>query len=335
MEKTREEERGNRESWVGKDKVLVQTRGEGRTSDFWVVDLRDNKVMKLGGRVGLLWDHNIPHGLIAVDSVIYAIGRYKPDSICCPKEEEGGIYHHDHTGTSFLDLADPSGRWKGIGGMLISNRPFPCCASLSDKIFVFGAKASKAHLNLGEFYDKKKNCWEAIPSPPLIRRDAFRHCRPVICDPEHNRILVHFSYISSLYAYYPEDGHRWVCLNDHMPPWDGEPAPYLLDNVLYLISYKDNCITAFDICTKEHLEVSWSSCSPFGPHELAQLTSPCMIYLGDNIMCVYPYAPSSFEYYRFQVCRVSNQQQGVLITPLSTHLFLFQGPRTPINTVAL
>ncbi|RAL46290.1 hypothetical protein DM860_016723 [Cuscuta australis] len=42
IEKTREETvEGNRESWVGKDKILVQTRGERRTSDFWIVDLRE------------------------------------------------------------------------------------------------------------------------------------------------------------------------------------------------------------------------------------------------------------------------------------------------------
>ncbi|KAK1369224.1 hypothetical protein POM88_035316 [Heracleum sosnowskyi] len=274
---------GNMESWVGKDKLVVQTMIKPSRSDFYMVNLRDNKVTKLGG--GFLWNHNIRYGLIAAGSVIYAIGNRR-NKIEKPVDvDDDDDVNHFQSGTSFLDLDDPNGSWKDLGGMLNCDRRSPCCASLGDKIFVFRADIGTPLWCFGEYYDKKDACWLPVPMSGI--KHQLNIDTHIISDPDHNRLLAYFH--SSLYAYYPEDKHRWDCLDNNMLSWSGEPAPSPVDGVLYFLIYNpetfNDCITAYDLRTRESLEVSWSSSSPFGPEILHQLRVSQMLHLGGNILC--------------------------------------------------
>lgn len=190
--------------------------------------------MKLRG--GFLWNHNMQYGLIAAGSVIYAIGD--PDHyLNRGYSEKPDDDYHIHSGASFLDLEDPSGCWKGIGGMLNCDRSYPSCASLGDNIFVFGAKVGSSLWSFGEFYDKKNGSWQPIPMSGIDHK--MQIACPIVPDPKHNRLLVYFGLLTSLYAYYPDNNHQWVCLDDHMSSWRGEPAPSPVDDVLYfLISHR-------------------------------------------------------------------------------------------------
>ncbi|KAL6583526.1 hypothetical protein OROMI_005604 [Orobanche minor] len=287
-----------------------------------------------------------PDGLIVEDLVIYAIGwPYYGGNSDTDEDEDEDVDedYHIHSGASFLDLADSSAKWKSIDGMLNSDRSFPSCASLSNKIFVFGASDGTAPFAFGEFYDKKTNNWEPIPFPPGFdhhKQPSVMH--PVISDPKHNLVLVYISLINSLYAYYPDNNHnRWVCLDDHLLSWRGEAAPSPVDDVLYFIQFYEyfntNCITAYDILNNKTLQVTWSACSPFGPNELRRLTFQQMIYLGDNIMCLTADltldGSSFFKFYRFRACRVSQEQ--VSLTPLSVHLIPVEGLNSTVNIVPL
>ncbi|KAL8123555.1 hypothetical protein AgCh_011505 [Apium graveolens] len=228
--------------------------------------------------------------------------------------------------------------------MLYCSRSFPSCASLGDNIFVFGAHSGTRHSSsLGEFYDKKNDRWQAIPMSGI---DHQMHIdRFIVSDLKHNRLLVYFDLLHSLYAYYPDNNHQWVCLDDNMSSWIGHPASSPVDGILYfLISHTDysNCITAYDILTKECLEVSWSSCSPFGPDILNKLTITQLLHLGGEILCFTNTqlsradgSENSFwEFYRFQVLR---SQQKVLLTPLSVHRLPVpaKGRKSLLTTIVL
>ncbi|KAL6583527.1 hypothetical protein OROMI_005605 [Orobanche minor] len=347
---------GNREScWVGKDKILVQTSGEGNISDFYIMDLRGNKITKLEGCV--LQNHNIPGGLIVVDSVIYAVGRPEDEDDENENSESGDEDYHVHSGASFLDLTDLSGGWKDIGrGMLNSDRKWPSCTSLHNKIFVFSASSyPSATWAFGEFYDntknkttknkKKKNVWTGIPLPPLSGDRNMSFMDPLISDPKNDRIIVYYDSINSLYAFYPKNNHMWVCLDNNLLSWGAVPSPSPIDNVIYFIHSCEyvshtKCITAYDLLSKKTLKVSWSACSPFGTLQLAKLTFLQMLYLGINILCLPAQVPSNrfytetlFNFYRFQVSRISLEE--VLITPLSHHLLPVEGFMSTVNFAPL
>lgn len=126
------------ESWEGKHKVVVQTKGTAKISEFYTIgnDPDDDG------------DFFISHGY--------------------PRTHD----FHVHS----LDSEDPEASWKDIGGILNCSCSYPSCACLSDLIFFFGAHSGTFDMHhsgtcdicksydknfLGKFYDKKNGCWQS------------------------------------------------------------------------------------------------------------------------------------------------------------------------------
>ncbi|KAL6554558.1 hypothetical protein OROHE_007581 [Orobanche hederae] len=112
-----------------------------------------------------------------------------------------------------------------------------------------------------EFYDPHGGGqWKKHRSVPSGLDDC-KFFRPVLPDPDENRIIVHLKESHKLFAFYPRDNGgdgegKWELITIGLA-WEDVKA--VADNIIYLFLEFDDLVSAYDITKAKWLTCVWSS----------------------------------------------------------------------------
>lgn len=268
--------------------------------------------------------------MVALRSRIYIVGMPIHNSNA---KKPSSLYFLDSTNSS------ESNCWKR-GPPPIRPTGFP--VAFGGKIYYFGKS------DLQVFYPTQRNKpnWRLIKNTPVKSRWLVA---PVLADHKNDRIIAFFDKPSSMFAYYPSR-EQWECLQEDFPCWLRHcKLVTLLDGVIYVHHLEcENIFTAYDIATKQWLNVQVSPDAGNVKSHLPFYSYNALVSLGNDILCLLasryedrqtdPENPTTLVHIvRFKVQLINNDdtKKVVLVTPLSSQYFDLDSTCTLHSCIAL